>query len=272
MPQNGKPRGADAPVTSWAARYGHAIRRDGIAAIPIALYHYQAELALTIQEVWFVSAVLAHKWDAAAPFPSLRKLAEHTGIELRRIQRIQASLRAKDYLTVQERFDTKTGRQEANSYNFTNLFARLATLIAAVPPARNPIHEGDEALTALPDEARDSSFVARFGRVIARAGVAAIPHGLFKHQAALGLNPQQVWFICYILSFKWTTDLPHPSLVRMEQRTGYTRRNLQKIKDTLVTQHYLHLVPRRGADGGQDTNGYDFSGLLDKLSTLRPQE
>ncbi len=271
MPKTGPSTPAGPAVTSWAARYGHALRRDGLAALPTALYHCQAALALTSQEVWFVSAVLAHKWDGAAPFPSLHRLAAETGIQLRRVQRIQAGLRAKGYLQVQTRYDASTGRQEANGYDFTPLFARLEAALVATMPEANPI-EADGPMDDEPGVGRDASFVARFGRVIARAGVAAVPHGLFRHQAALGLTPQQVWFVCYILSFKWTSDLPHPSLVRMEARTGYTRRNLQLIKDSLVQRSYLRLVPRRGADGGQDANGYDFSGLFDALAALLPPD
>ena len=54
---------------SFLARYGAAILRGGIAAIPRALYRYQAELGLPPQLVWFVSAILAHKWDANLPTP-----------------------------------------------------------------------------------------------------------------------------------------------------------------------------------------------------------
>jgi hypothetical protein len=61
----------------------------------------------------------------------------------------------------------------------------------------------------------DPSFVARFGRVIARRGVAAVPRAIFTHQKALGLTPQQVWFVSYIFSFQWTTTLPYPSINKM---------------------------------------------------------
>ena len=110
------------------------------------------------------------------------------------------------------------------------------------------------------------SFVARYGRVIHWAGVAAVPQALFTEQATLGLTPQHIWFVAYILAHRWSTELPHPSLVRMAAHTGYTQRHLHNIKEELVTRGYLRLVARRGAEGGKDTNGYDFSLLLDALS------
>ena len=58
--------------------------------------------------------------------------------------------------------------------------------------------------------ARDFSFAARFGRVVLRRGMVPMPRALFTYQAELGLSPQQLWFIGYILSFQWSTELPYP--------------------------------------------------------------
>src|SRR6476661_1844908 len=98
MPRNGNPRSLSATVTSWAARYGQAILRDGIAAIPSALYRYQGALDLSAQEIWLISAILAHKWDADLPYPSLKRLAERSGIDLRWLKRLRAGLCAKGLL------------------------------------------------------------------------------------------------------------------------------------------------------------------------------
>ena len=56
---------------TFLARYGATILRGGIASIPSALYRYQGELRLSVQHVWFISAILAHKWDTDLPEPSL---------------------------------------------------------------------------------------------------------------------------------------------------------------------------------------------------------
>src|SRR5690349_14494695 len=62
------------PRYQFLARFGAVVLSGGIAAIPMALYHYQAELGLTPQEVWFVGYILAHRWTAALPYPSLRRM------------------------------------------------------------------------------------------------------------------------------------------------------------------------------------------------------
>jgi hypothetical protein len=114
----------------------------------------------------------------------------------------------------------------------------------------------------------DPSFVARYGRVITRRGVAAVPRAMFTHQAALGLTPQQVWFVTYIFSFQWDTALPYPSIRKMSNVTGYSSVQLHTIKAELVSKGFLRLVHRANEQGGQDTNAYDFSGLLDKVREL----
>ena len=58
---------------SFLARYGATVLRGGIAAIPTALFTYQARLDLSPQEVWFISYILAHKWDEDLPYPSLHQ-------------------------------------------------------------------------------------------------------------------------------------------------------------------------------------------------------
>ena len=80
----------------------------------------------------------------------------------------------------------------------------------------------------------DPSFVARYGRVITRRGVAAVPRAIFTHQAELTLTPQQVWFITYIFSFQWDTALPYPSIRKMSSITGYSSVQLHTIKAELV--------------------------------------
>src|SRR5690349_12870013 len=75
--------GAAAPATDpryrFLSRFGATLLSGGIAAIPMALYHYQAELGLAPQEVWFVGYILAHRWTDALPYPSLRRMSRRTG-------------------------------------------------------------------------------------------------------------------------------------------------------------------------------------------------
>ncbi len=255
------------PGSSFAARFGRVILQNGIAAIPSALFHYQGRLELSAQQVWFVSYVLAHKWDEDLPYPSLKKMAKCTVLSLSQLQRIKNTLCEMDYLRVVPRFSDKQG-QQTNAYDFSGLFDRLEQMVIADAPTPNDIRAEGEPPDAAEIAEADPSFVARYGRVITRRGVAAVPRAIFTHQRDLKLTPQQVWFMTYIFSFQWDTMLPYPSLRKMATITGYSRVQLHNIKAELVEAGYLALVHRTNDLGGQDTNAYDFSGLLDAIRAL----
>ncbi|MDP9357345.1 MAG: hypothetical protein M3R02_19060 [Chloroflexota bacterium] len=117
-------------------------------------------------------------------------------------------------------------------------------------------------------DARDRTFLARYGATILRGGIAAIPAALFRYQGELGLTAPQVWFVCTILSHKWNADLPHPSLSKLSEQTGISRQQLQNHQRQLIAGGWLHVVSRQNALGGQDTNYYDFSPLFAALESL----
>lgn len=274
--------------SSFAGHYGQLIVSDGIAPVPRALYLYQGALNLSPQQVWFISYVLAHKWDGDLPHPRLQELARHATLGLRQIKKIKNSLVFEGLLVVTPRYGVG-GEQDANSYDFGPLLDRLERQMVADsdahddelaenPPVHVEVHNdtADHTRAYFPAETAqaagvsslDHSFAARYGRVVLRRGVAAIPRALFTYQADLGISPQQLWFIGYMLSFQWSTELPYPSLRKMAQNTGYSERQIHRIKDSLVSAGYLGVVERRGADGRDTTSAYDFTELLRTLNVL----
>jgi AraC-like DNA-binding protein len=273
-PRRGTAPRRDEPESgsSFAARFGRIILNDGIAAIPAALFHYQGKLDLDAHHVWFISYILSHKWDEDLPYPSLNKMAHKAGLHSRTLSRYSKDLCAMGYLQVYRRFTDARG-VDTNAYDFRGLFERLEELIAADPPRRNAIRAEGDPFDAPDTYRRDNSFVARFGRVISRYGVAAIPKALFSFQKEMGLDPQQVWLICYILSYQWDTALPYPSVAKMAAQTGYSKVRLHEIKASLVETGYLRIIHRQTDEGGWDANAYDFSGLMDAIrERLEPRE
>jgi hypothetical protein len=265
---NGRQHPADQSPTSWAGRYGQVILQAGVAAIPFALYRYQGKLGLSTAEVWFVSNVLADKWDANLPHPSLHEIEARSGASLSQLKRIRTELKNQRYLDVQARYDARTAAQQPSSYDFSGLFHEIELLLVAENPALNAIAAEDTPTPVLADVTADTSFVARYGRVIAKAGIAAIPLALFNQQKTLRLKPTHVWFICYILAHRWSSGFPYPSLKKMAERTGYSQEHIHTIKDELVQMEYLHVINRHGPQGNQTNNAYDFSGLLTTLAAL----
>ncbi|MGA7732494.1 MAG: hypothetical protein WCD37_14640 [Chloroflexia bacterium] len=113
-----------------------------------------------------------------------------------------------------------------------------------------------------------SSFLARFGQLIVSHGIATVPSALFHYQGTLGLTAQEAWFISAVLAHKWTEELPHPNLSRMERETGIPERRLRRYKQRLCEVGFLHVYPRYEESGRQDSNYYDFGPLFEEIERL----
>ena len=115
MPKTRHPPDATDKTHTFLARYGATVLRGGIAAIPTAIFTYQALLDLSPQETWFISYILAHKWDEDLPYPSLRKMGERTGLSVRQLHRIKDSMVEKGYLQLVPRHRAEDGGQDSNA-------------------------------------------------------------------------------------------------------------------------------------------------------------
>jgi hypothetical protein len=111
-------------------------------------------------------------------------------------------------------------------------------------------------------------FLSRFGATLLSGGIAAIPMALYHYQAELGLAPQEVWFVGYILAHRWTDALPYPSLRRMSRRTGVSAQMLHRYKQSLIEKGYLATYPRHRPSGGRTSNFYDISALFQRLEAF----
>ena len=263
-------------VDRFAERYGTLVLLDGVAPLPRALFQFGAALDLLPQEVWLICCILTHKWTSKDPTPSLRKIAERSPMHLRQIQRIKNGLCEKGMLHLEER----AGPHGTHRYNLSGLFTRLEVLVRGRKAQANEIEEdstGEEVSEAAGDSATDAcvaakngatdfSFVARYGKTILRDGLAPIPQSLFIYQAKLDLRPEEVWFICCVLSYQWDAYLPYPSLRKMALISGLRQDRVHAIKGRLVKAGYLHVIARKNRLSGKDTNAYDFSALFEALT------
>jgi hypothetical protein len=111
-------------------------------------------------------------------------------------------------------------------------------------------------------------FLARYGAIILRGGIATIPAALYRYQGELKLKPLHVWFISAILAHKWDDDMPHPSLRKMAPLVGMSERHLHTLKKELVDAGHLVVINRANNVGGKASNYFDFSPLLGQLEEL----
>ena len=139
------------------------------------------------------------------------------------------------------------------------------------PPHPAPAHLPRAVANRAVDSAaaQHARWAARFGRVVAAGGVAAIPQALFYYQGALGLQAQEVWFVCCILADRWDGALPHTSLAQLAQRSLLSGSQVRRIKLGLEQQGALRTLPRHdAASASQLANDYDFAGLFGRLERL----
>ena len=92
-----------------AGRWGGdaALLVEGFVAVPTAFLKYCAQLKpypLTVPESAFVLQLMVFKWDAKAPFPSYKTLAERMGVSVQYARRIARNLGTKGYLFRQVRY------------------------------------------------------------------------------------------------------------------------------------------------------------------------
>ena len=131
---------------SFAARWGHPELFDrGFVVTPTLFLQYYARLKpypLTGGEALFVIHLMEFKWDAAAPFPGYKILAERMGVSDKMARRYAQSLEAKGYL----RRQVRTG--QTNLFDLTPLFDALLKMMqtAGLLPSSPPkgISAGEE--------------------------------------------------------------------------------------------------------------------------------
>lgn len=111
-------------------------------------------------------------------------------------------------------------------------------------------------------------FFELYGRTILSEGVAPIPTALFRYQKALGLTFQEVCFICHLLSYRWTTRDPHPSIEKLSELTGVSAKTLHGYKNSLVGKGKMKFNNRFDKKGGQMSNEYDLTPLFIEIEQI----
>ena len=103
-------------------------------------------------------------------------------------------------------------------------------------------------------------------------GHTIIPTILFWGQAKLGLTPDKLNVLLQVISHWWYAgNDPHPSKDRIAERMNKHPRTVQDYLTRLETKGFIRRVERFRPNKGQDSNGYDLSGLVSKLQLIAPE-
>jgi len=107
--------------------------------------------------------------------------------------------------------------------------------------------------------------------VMAR-GYSTIPSILLWGQARLGLEPDEFNVLLQLLSHWWSADHdPHPAKQTIARRMGKSARMVQRHLTSLEDKGFIARITRYKLHKGQDSNGYDLSGLIAKLEAIAPE-
>ena len=123
-------------------------------------------------------------------------------------------------------------------------------------------------------EERERVFARRWGTRVADHGFTMVPHMFFALQAELGLTCQQAMVLLHLIDHWWYTNsgLPWPSKKKIATRlNGMTERNVQRILTELENEGLIKRQARYYESGGQKSNAYDLTGLINQLKKLEPK-
>lgn len=98
--------------------------------------------------------------------------------------------------------------------------------------------------------------------------VSTSPKAIYDYQLELWISANEVWFIMYILSFKWSNSLPYPSISKMVEKSWVWKTTIHRYKDSLINKGYLQIISRKDWSWWLLANAYDFSNLFKKLEEL----
>ncbi len=103
-------------------------------------------------------------------------------------------------------------------------------------------------------------------------GYSMVPSLIFQAQARLGLNPVQLALLLHLADYWWhEAQMPYPSKATLAERMNLGPRQIQRYLTELESGGFIKRVERFAGHKGQQSNGYDMTGLVAKLKKLEPE-
>lgn len=113
----------------------------------------------------------------------------------------------------------------------------------------------------------------KWGDELVDAGYTILPNTLILRQKALGLEPIHVNILLVLFTYWWTADaLPYPSKKTMAEIIGVDESTIRRRIAEMEGWKFIKRVQRRVAHDRNQTNIYDFSGLIEALQPFALEE
>lgn len=121
-------------------------------------------------------------------------------------------------------------------------------------------------VTKAPPQDKPQKLSKRWGKCVVDSGWTAIPNTLIERQRALELNPTEMNILLVLLKFWWEDDKsPFPSKTTIAEFINRDATTVRKSMKSLEDKGLLKREARFYEKGGQTSNSYDLSGLVEKL-------
>lgn len=113
----------------------------------------------------------------------------------------------------------------------------------------------------------------KFGNDLIEAGYTILPSTLITRQKALGLDPIHINILLVLMTYWWTADtLPYPSKKTMAEIIGVDESTIRRRIAEMEKWKFIKRVQRRVEHNRNQTNIYDFAGLIDALQPFAQEE
>lgn len=113
----------------------------------------------------------------------------------------------------------------------------------------------------------------KWGKTTIDMGWTLIPNMLLERQSTLGIKPSELNVLLVILKHWWEKDtLPFPEMKTIAKMIGMSRGTVQRNIRQLEQAGFIKRVIRKKQNGGNNSNKYDFTGLIEHLKPYAEDE
>ena len=113
------------------------------------------------------------------------------------------------------------------------------------------------------------SLEKRWTRDVIEPGFTLIPSVILRAQARLHINAVELAVLMHLIDHWWEDEtMPFPSKRRLAERMSVSDKTVQRAIVRLEEEGLLKRHPRSHASGGQASNLYDLSPLVEKLKLI----
>lgn len=144
---------------------------------------------------------------------------------------------------------------------------------AAIAPTPVPaaIAEAADGVAPLADGAltTKSAMEERWGKNVIKAGYTLVPSIILRAQARLHINAVELAVLLHLLDHWWdNAEMPFPSKKRIADRLDVSTKTVQRAAAKLEAEGLVRRVKRSNGQGGQGSNHYDLSPLIEKIRPI----